>query len=476
MTAATAAATRIDGAAGDSDLVALVRSGYDDAFEQLYRRHHGHVTAIVARMVRDRTRTEDIVQDVFLSALRRLCETDSDILFRAWISEIARNASIDHFRRAGRTHEVSIDDDRPLAPTDAQRMSITRSPELAAISRERFGHLRGALDELSESHQRVIVLRELEGHSYREIAQLMDLSPSGVESTLFRARRRLEQEYEQLDSGVRCVATQAVIMRVADGAGSRRDRRKLHRHSLRCSICRRLARENGIEPLLPAGRGAKVAAWLPFPALLERRRTGIAEHIRGFFVTGSRQASTLAPASGPGWDQAAPAIGKGLALIAAVALMGQGPPARDGGSDPRPAKAPAAAPADTPAPTSLPVALPASHPAHLPHPAARHRAHPPGRATAVASPANTYPGSRSSQPPTARQTPRPRAAAPAMPATGQTPTVQPTVPFPVPTGAGVPAGPALLTDVVTEKIEPIKNAGQQVGGQLDELVHRVAGL
>lgn len=409
MAAVAAAPTRIRASIGDGDLVALVRLGDDDAFEELYRRHHAHVTALVGRMLRDRTRTEDVVQDAFLSALRRLRETESEITFRAWVSEIARNATIDQFRRAGRTREISIDAEQGLAPVDALRLATVPSPETSAIGRERFGHLRGALDELSEAHQRVIVLRELEGHSYREIGQLMDLTPSGVESTLFRARRRLEQEYEQLDSGVRCVATEAAIERLSDGEGSRRDRRKLHRHARRCSTCRRYARENGIEPILPAtGLGAKVAALLPFPTVAGDRRTGLGDHIRNFFAAGAQQGQAFLPAAGPAWEQSAPAIGKTLAIIGAAAVIGTGPAAKDVQRDTVSNGGSAARDAGTPKPAILTppaISKPEGPSARKSRPARAPARKQPGQRAATA------PGT-SKRSPTVRGASGPRAAAP----------------------------------------------------------------
>jgi RNA polymerase sigma factor (sigma-70 family) len=86
--------------AGDAGLVARVREGDDRAFEQLYAIHRPRVAAVVGRMVRDHGRVEDLVQDVFVSALRRLRETDGFVAFGPWVAEIARNASIDHLRRA----------------------------------------------------------------------------------------------------------------------------------------------------------------------------------------------------------------------------------------------------------------------------------------------------------------------------------------------------------------------------------------
>ena len=104
-----------------------------------------------------------------MSALRRMRETDSEIAFRPWIYEIARNAAIDLHRRKSRAEEVSISGESELPPADRLRLVGLAAPESALVDKERIEHLRGALDELSESHHRILVLRELEGLSYREI-------------------------------------------------------------------------------------------------------------------------------------------------------------------------------------------------------------------------------------------------------------------------------------------------------------------
>ena len=189
-------------AASDDQLIAAVRRGNDHAFEQLYRRYSAQIARFVGSRVRDRGRAEDLVQEIFLSALRRLRATDTDITFRPWIFEIAKNAAIDHYRRASRAEEVSIHADDALRPADQLRLVgwAHMRPENAILHKERFDQLRGAFAELSRNHHRVLVLRELEGLSYREIAQKMDMTRPAVESALFRARRRLQQEYARAEA------------------------------------------------------------------------------------------------------------------------------------------------------------------------------------------------------------------------------------------------------------------------------------
>jgi RNA polymerase sigma factor (sigma-70 family) len=290
----------------DGALVAAVRAGEDAAFEELYRRYSRRIGSFVYGYVRDEGRAEDVTQEAFLSALRRMRETDSEIAFRPWIYEIARNAAIDLHRRTSRTEEISINGDTPLNPADSRRLVGSVGPENALVDKERLEHLSGAFAELSETHHRILVLRELEGLSYREIAERMALTAPAVESTLFRARRRLEHEYSELDTGRRCASMRSIIARLAEGVELPRERHKLERHAIRCSRCRRRARELGVEPMPGARLVSRAAALLPLPALLRRRIASLSE------------------TAGPAADGTGALIGKAGALLAAAALAGGG--------------------------------------------------------------------------------------------------------------------------------------------------------
>src|SRR5262245_7344598 len=231
----------------DAELVERVRAGEDCAFEELYRRYRKRITRYVRGMVGDDARAEDVTQEVFISALRRLRATDSEMAFKPWIYEIASNASIDVYRRTIRAQELSIDADDELHPADRGRLVGSTAPDSEAIVKERLDHLRGAFDELSDVHARLLVMRELEGMSYREIADRMQVSRSSVESSLFRARRRLEREYEELSEGRRCRAMGTLIARLAEGLRSAADETRLSRNIRRCGACRRRARELGVD-------------------------------------------------------------------------------------------------------------------------------------------------------------------------------------------------------------------------------------
>ncbi|MDQ4040375.1 MAG: sigma-70 family RNA polymerase sigma factor, partial [Actinomycetota bacterium] len=259
------------GAGDDMELVSAVRSGDDRAFEDLYFRYHPRISAYVRGMVKDHARAEDVTQEVFFSALRRMRQTARPIAFRPWIYEIARNACIDAYRRSSRGEELSYDADGGLARADSMRLVSWRpGPDEAIERKQQLDDLCGAFGGLSETHHQILVLRELEGLSYREIGDRLGMSRAAVESTLFRARRRLTEEYDELVSGRRCTRVQAVLAAAAEGMLGTRDRRKLVRHLSTCQACRRRARHLGVELGERPSLAARIAGWFPFPVLVSR--------------------------------------------------------------------------------------------------------------------------------------------------------------------------------------------------------------
>jgi len=262
----------------DADLVAAVRRGDDRAFEELYSRYQRRISAYVFGMVKDHGRAEDVTQEVFISALRRMRETDRAIAFKPWIYEIAKNACIDQFRRSRRAEEVSFDAGEALAGADQGRLVAAEpTPDAAVDAKQQLDHLCGAFGGLSDSHHEILVLREFEGLSYREIGDRMGLSRPGVESTLFRARKRLTEEYDELVSGQRCVRIQSIIASAEGAAMGARDSRRLARHIAHCQPCRRQAVASGIDAAVRARKPArrrvaeKVAGLLPFPGFVRAR-------------------------------------------------------------------------------------------------------------------------------------------------------------------------------------------------------------
>jgi len=294
-------------------------------------------------MVHDHGRAEDITQDVFISALRRMRATDARIAFKPWIYEIAKNACIDAFRRSKRAEEVSYD-----VEDGAERLHLVSkgpTPDAAVDTRMSLDHLRGAFGGLSEAHHQILVMRELEGLSYRQIGEKLGMSRPSVESTLFRARRRLSEEYEELVSGERCRRIQTIIAGATDAQLGTRDERKMARHVSYCQPCRRAALVAGFDPDALAPKRTvreKIAALLPIPAFLKRY---IAGGDGGVLSTAAHYAE---PASG-GWMKAAAAAS---ALV--LAGFGAHEVSQNGGDkhDASGTSAAAAGPAASAAPTS----------------------------------------------------------------------------------------------------------------------------
>ena len=229
-----------DGETDDRNLVARVRAGDDRAFEILFRRYQPRIGAYVRRMVHDDGRAEDITQEVFIAALRRMREeTERDILFKPWIFEIAKNKCIDAFRRTRNASEVSFDARDAIGAAEHGRLAEPgATPDTAVEGKVAIDHLCGAFGGLSEVHHEILVLREFEGLSYREIGERLGMSRPAVESTLFRARKRLTEEYEELVSGARCVRVQRIVDESGASAIRLREQRRMSRHLAHCQPAR----------------------------------------------------------------------------------------------------------------------------------------------------------------------------------------------------------------------------------------------
>jgi RNA polymerase sigma factor (sigma-70 family) len=247
----------------DHDLVTAVRRGEESAFEELFSRYRGRIRSYVSGILSDADRAEDITQEVFISALRRLRNTERPIAFKPWIYQIAKNACLDELRRIRRTVEVPLELEWEGTDGEGGLASRDPGPEGVLESKQQLEDLRRAIRGVSEIHHRILVLRELEGLSYHEIGQRLGMSRPMVESTLFRARRRLAEEYEELISGRRCERTRALID-AWEGRTLRRlgvrDRRVLARHLAHCQPCRRHALAAHSTGVLPEPAAGSLAA------------------------------------------------------------------------------------------------------------------------------------------------------------------------------------------------------------------------
>lgn len=189
---------RLKEAEEDRALIARAQEGDRAAFRQLVERHQRRAFSIAFSLVRDEATAREVVQDAFLRVHRSLNNFQGTSSFFTWLYRIITNLSIDLMRKPG----------RQVAELDLQRFDAADAPEthFPLISRidgadpadvvrrkEIAGHIQRALDALPPYHRGVIVMREIEGLSYEEMAQAMGVSKGTIMSRLFHARQKMQK-------------------------------------------------------------------------------------------------------------------------------------------------------------------------------------------------------------------------------------------------------------------------------------------
>jgi RNA polymerase sigma-70 factor (ECF subfamily) len=169
----------VDAQADELELIAQAQRGDRAAFGKLVRRHRAGVVNVVYRMSGDADLAEDAAQEAFIRAWQHLPGYRPRSPFRNWLYRIATNAARDALRRDKGTLDL---DDLPLADPG-------QSPEAALEGQERADQVRQAVSELPPASRAVLVLREYEGLSYREIAETLDIPMGTVMSRLNYARK-----------------------------------------------------------------------------------------------------------------------------------------------------------------------------------------------------------------------------------------------------------------------------------------------
>jgi RNA polymerase sigma factor (sigma-70 family) len=169
----------------DRRLVALVRDGYETAFDEIVRRYGGPLRRYAAAIVGGRS--EDVTQDAFSKALLALRRDDAEIELRPWLYRIVRNTALNDLR------------DRPPSPEAlAETLSGGRNPAEELERREELAELIRRLQSLPEPQRAAIVMRELEGLGHDEIAAALGLSGGAARQAIYRARQALRDGFGML--------------------------------------------------------------------------------------------------------------------------------------------------------------------------------------------------------------------------------------------------------------------------------------
>jgi len=199
--AATAASVEVRSTAEDQFLERL-RRGETAAFERVVAEHTGDVYALLYRLTSDPEEARDLTQETFLRAFQSIGRFRGDANLKTWIYRIAVNQARNRWRwwrRRRRDVTVSLDatNDRTEQPLSANlRNEDAVDPEQETLAREREGQLRGALLELKRPFREAVILRDVEGFSYEEIADTLQISIGTVKSRLSRGRLELRRKLE----------------------------------------------------------------------------------------------------------------------------------------------------------------------------------------------------------------------------------------------------------------------------------------
>jgi RNA polymerase sigma-70 factor (ECF subfamily) len=183
---------------GDHDLVQRVQAGDSAAFRALFDKYHRRAFAVAMGVVKNEDDALDAVQEAFVKVHKNIHKFEGSSSFYTWLYRIVMNVSIDHVRRTSRRRNLDFDEralheESEVAGDGALVPSVTNSnPGKAALRRELGSAIQAALQGLPDHHRAVIVLREIEGMSYEEMAEALEVPKGTVMSRLFHARKKMQ--------------------------------------------------------------------------------------------------------------------------------------------------------------------------------------------------------------------------------------------------------------------------------------------
>jgi RNA polymerase sigma-70 factor, ECF subfamily len=189
----------------DQKLVERAQGGDRRAFEILFAKYQRKLVRLLSRFIRDAAEVEDVAQEAFIKAYRALPSFRGDSAFYTWLYRIGINTAKNHLVAQGRRAPTStnFDADEAEGFEDADQLRDINTPESLLQSKQIGETVNSAMEALPEELRTAIVLRELEGLSYEEIAVSMNCPIGTVRSRIFRARESVAAKLRPLlDTGV----------------------------------------------------------------------------------------------------------------------------------------------------------------------------------------------------------------------------------------------------------------------------------
>ncbi|MGB9595629.1 MAG: RNA polymerase sigma factor [Candidatus Poribacteria bacterium] len=177
----------------DVELVGLCQKGDIDAFDKLFYKYRDKIYRTAFRMINNQEDALDLTQEIFLKAYKNINKYNFKSQFSTWLYKLAINVCIDELRKHKRSNEILTDE----IPDD-RRYSDT--PEDIVLYKEQESLIWKALDTLKEKERSIIVLREMEGLSYEEIANILGCSMGRVKSRIHESREKLRKALEKMSN------------------------------------------------------------------------------------------------------------------------------------------------------------------------------------------------------------------------------------------------------------------------------------
>jgi RNA polymerase sigma-70 factor, ECF subfamily len=183
----------------DNDLVLRVQKGDKRAFDCLVIKYQHRIVQLVNRYIKDPSEAQDIAQEAFIKAYRALSDFRGDSAFYTWLYRIAINTAKNFLAaKARRGGDFECDVQEAEQIENAPQLQGMDTPEQLVMNDEILQVVNAAIDALPEDMRMAIMLRELEGMSYEEIAQIMNCPVGTIRSRLFRAREAIDKQLNPL--------------------------------------------------------------------------------------------------------------------------------------------------------------------------------------------------------------------------------------------------------------------------------------
>ena len=188
----------------DQELVERAQRGDKHAFGLLVEKYQRKLARLLSRFVRDSAEVEDVTQEAFIKAYRALPKFRGDSAFYTWLYRIGINTAKNYLMAAGRRAPTStgVDSEEAESLAEGEQLRDINTPESLILSREIGDTVNATMEGLPEELRTAIQLREIEGMSYEDIAQIMNCPIGTVRSRIFRAREAIAEQLKPLlDTG-----------------------------------------------------------------------------------------------------------------------------------------------------------------------------------------------------------------------------------------------------------------------------------